>query len=245
MKTAEDLFIKKVRAKAGRAINRYGLIRDGDRINIALSGGKDSLSLVEVLALRRRAIPIDYALFATYVSIPQVPYEIDRGYVESFCGDLGVPFYCIEVDIEFDSGSGLSPCFQCSWHRRKALFAKTTELACNRLVTGHHRDDIVETLLMNMIFQGSISTMPPKMPLFGGEIEIIRPLALLSDREMAEYSRLRGFPEQKKACPYGNDSKRTAVRSLMREIEAMSPDAFSSIYNSMTNIRSDYLPREE
>ncbi len=245
MKTAGDIFIKKIRTKAGRAINRYGLIQDGDRLNVAVSGGKDSLSLLEILALRRRDIPIDYQIFATHISIAQVPYEIDREYVASFCGALGVPFHLIEVNIDFDPASGMSPCFQCSWHRRKALFARTTELGCNRLATGHHRDDIVETLLMNMIFQGSISTMPPKMPLFGGEIEIIRPLALLSDREIAEYSKLRGFPEQKKTCPYGNDSKRTAVRSLMREIEAMSPDAFNSIYNSMTNIRSDYLPREE
>ena len=238
---SDSSFIDRIRKSVGRAVNRYGLIGAGDRIAVAVSGGKDSLVMLETLAIRKKHIPIHYDLFAIHVKIDSVPYEIDRAYYEKFCSDLGIPFHYRNVSLDLDDPKK-SVCFLCSWTRRKELFTVSSELGCNRLALGHHMDDAVETLLMNMTFNGAISSMPARLSMFGGEIDIIRPLILLTDRELLRYSVIRRYPEQKAVCPYGKNNKRADIKNIVSELQKLNRKAKKNMFSSMSNIHRDYLP---
>lgn len=235
-------FLEKIRKKVGKGINTYGLIAANDHVLVALSGGKDSFVLLETLALRRKHLPITYTLSAAHIHLEGVGYEVDAAALASFCAGLDVPFHFIAAPLVIGDAPEKSPCFLCSWNRRKALFGLAARLGCNKLAMGHHMDDMVETLLMNMIYQGSIGTMPPRVSMFDGEIDIIRPLTLVSNRELSYYARIRAFPLQTKECPHGATNKRDLVRRLLAECEKDSRKAKSNIFHAMSNIHEEYLP---
>jgi len=239
---SERKYLEKIINTAGRAINQYCMIEEGDRITVAMSGGKDSYLMLEALAKRKRFIPIDYGLHAVHVNIENIPYEIDREYMTRFCDKLGVPFHLRSITIDFNEGDDISPCFVCSWNRRKELFTFCSENNCNKLALGHHRDDLIETFIMNMIFQGSICSMPPKLSMFKGEIDIIRPLSLLSEKEILKYAELRNFQMQKKECPHGDDTNRENIKKIISDMEKLNKYARSSIFKAMRNVQDEYLP---
>ena len=239
-----EKYISAVEREVGKCINRYKLLQENDRILVGLSGGKDSLVLLETLACRRRRIPIYYNIIAAYVHIKGIGYESDTVFLESFCRELAVPFKVVEVETDLISSQDKHPCFLCSSQRRKKLFDLAAEENCNKVALGHHMDDAVETLLMNMIFSGSISSMPPALELFNGEISLIRPLLLLGESKILEYAEIRNFPEQKKTCPWAEESKRAKVKSLIAEIKKWDKNGLSNIFNSMSNIHGEYLPCE-
>lgn len=241
IKGKNEKYCETVRKTVGKAVNRYGLINGGDRVAVALSGGKDSFVLLETLADRRRFIPVHYDVLAVHVKIENIPYEMDRDFFESLCAKLEVPFQYRTMRVPVE-GEELSPCFLCSWHRRKELFRFAAEERCNRIAFGHHMDDSIETLVLNMVYQGSISTMPPKLSMFKGEFDIIRPLMLLSDYEVARYAKIRGFPGQKADCPYGADSKREEIRTLLKQVYRMHRGAKKNLFRSMQNVQREYLP---
>ena len=161
----QELFIKKAMRKAGKALFQYELIREGDSIAIALSGGKDSYILLEVLADRQKYLPLNFHLQAIHVNIEEVPYETDRQALEEFCAARGIPFHYRNISVEWEEDPSLNRCFLCSWNRRKELFTACEELGCNKLALGHHRDDMVETFIMNMIFQGSFTSRASSSPI--------------------------------------------------------------------------------
>lgn len=246
--TADDKhFMRKIITGVGRCINRYGLIANGDRVLVAISGGKDSLALLETISLRRRHLPpgILYEVIALHVDVTDVPYSIHRDRVESLCRELDVPFLFKETACGRENDPGHPACFSCSRARRNVIFSTAGELKCNRIAFGHHRDDILETLLMNMIFQGTFGTMPPRLSLFKGELDIIRPLALLSRDEVARYGRIRGFSAENEICPYGNKTMRSAAGNLISEMEKLYPGAKNNIFHSMSHVMEDYLPPGE
>ncbi|MCP4136303.1 MAG: tRNA 2-thiocytidine(32) synthetase TtcA [bacterium] len=235
--------LKKTRKIVGKAINKYNLIEAGDRVAIALSGGKDSLVLLETLAERRKYIPIDYDLLAVHIDITSVPYAVDRDFLTAFCDGLGVPFYFEKIEAHIiDPENEQSTCFLCSRKRRNELFKFCNTHNCNKLAFGHHMDDAIETLLMNMTFQGSISTMPPELSLFNGDLRIIRPLILLAEKEVKRYMDIRGLPLPKKECPYSDTTKRHAMKGIVSELEGFYQGARKNIYKAMSNVQSDYLP---
>lgn len=240
----EAEYIQKIIKKVGRAVNEYGLIGEGDRCLVAMSGGHDSQVLLETIALRRKHLPVSYELFAVHVDVQSVPYEADREYLETFSRRMDAEFFFRGVDIDTAGKDAGEICFLCSWRRRRVLFDMMKELRCSKLVFGHHLDDIVETLFMNMAYQGSISTMPPKLSMFGGEFDIIRPLCLLTKDEILEYVRIQGFHEQKKECPYSGSTGRSEAGKLIAEFTAKNKDAKQSLFNSMSNIKPEYLPRK-
>ena len=237
-------YIQKIIKKVGRAINEYGLVGEGDRCLVAMSGGKDSQVLLETFSMRRKNLPVSYDVYAVHVDVRPVPYEADRAYLESFCSGLGVDIIFRGVDIDTAGKNPGDICFLCSWHRRKVLFDMMKELRCNKLVFGHHMDDILETLFMNMAYQGSISTMPPRLSMFSGEFDIIRPLTLLTKEEILEYVRIRGFPDQKKECPYSDSTGRGEAGKFIAEFTSRNKDAKQTIFNAMSNIKPEYLPRK-
>jgi tRNA(Ile)-lysidine synthase TilS/MesJ len=134
-----------------------------------------------------------------------------------------------------------TPCFLCSWNRRKAIFSFAQERGFNKVALGHHQDDILTTLLMNMIYEGSIQTMPPKLKMKHYPVEIIRPLCLVSEKMIGEEAERLGFEKQKTPCPYDRQTKRKEINDLFHQLEAMNPEARYSLWHSMRNIHPDLL----
>jgi tRNA(Ile)-lysidine synthase TilS/MesJ len=239
-----DKYIASVEREVGKCINRYSLVLENDRILVGLSGGKDSLVLLETLARRRKRLPVDYHVAAAYIHLKGIGYESDRIFMESFCNDLNVPFKIIDVETDLTGTEDKSICFLCSWHRRKQLFDIADAENFNKIALGHHMDDAAETLLMNMFFSGSMSSMPPALELFSGKIKLIRPLLMLSEEKIAEYAKIRNFPVQKKICPYSGGSQRAKMKAIIDQIKKSDKNAAANIYNSMSNIHREYLPPE-
>jgi len=244
-KSEEATIIRKVNQKVGKAIQQYGLITEGDRILVGLSGGKDSLALLEILAGRLKYHPVKYELAAIHISLSSQPYTIDLDYLQTFAQRLQVPFIHKVIDIDIVSKESNNPCFVCSWNRRKALFEMAQELGYNKLALGHHMDDAIETLLMNMFFQSNIGSMPPILSMFDGRMFIIRPLLLLAEEDLKCFAGIRNFRKEIKTCIYEKDSKRMEVKKLIGKISALAPNARSNIFASMTNIKEEYLPKEK
>jgi len=241
MDKKEKAFIEQVRHTAGATIERFGLIEAGDKILIGLSGGKDSLILTEILAYRRLYSPVPYTIVAAHIKVKNIPYLVDGAYLEKFCSKLNVEFIHDEVAFE-DDRQTKSPCFFCSWSRRKRLFELSRELGCNKIATGHHADDAIETLFMNMAMHGKMSSLPACFPLFDGEIEFIRPMIQLFEDDLARYAGIQSFARLKSPCPFDHVTRRKQMRGVIESIEAIHPNAKINLFNSMSNWIPEYLP---
>lgn len=224
-----------------QTIKRHKLIAEDDKVLIGLSGGKDSLVLTEVLAHIRRYAGFNYSLTACHIKVKDVPYEINRAYLEDFCGELQVPFLYIETSYE-NTESDKSPCYFCSWTRRKKFFELSQSDGYNRLATGHHMDDAIETHFMNMIYHGRSSSLPQKLTMFDGRMDIIRPFLEIDEASLAEYAAIRQFPKLKTVCPFDRESKRSATREIIEQICADFPQARINLFNAQRNSVTDYLP---
>lgn len=175
-------------------------------------------------------------------------YHTDLSYLESFCAEAKVPLLVRDVAIEGmkelknERVKDANPCFLCSWYRRKTLFNVAQEIGCNKIAFGHHRDDVAETLLMNLIFQGTFATMPPILQLDKMPIQLIRPLCLIDEADIIQYAEMSGYQKQAKLCPFEHVSSREKVKKLLADIKALNPEAIDSLYGAMTNIKTAYLP---
>lgn len=241
-KKEEKLFMRQFFRKVGKAIHDYCLIEPGDQILVGVSGGKDSLALLEVLALRARDPKQKYTVVAAHIAVENVAYEVDGEYVEQLCRDLGVKYVHRTIGAEVREGSDKPACFVCSWHRRKALFEIAKEEGCHKLALGHHRDDAVESLLMSMMFNGTIASMPPRLEMFDHTFTLIRPLIYLTNEETRRYAEFRNFKKQKKNCPYEQATQRETVGRLIQQMEKLSPHVRSNLFAAMKNIQTEYLP---
>ena len=242
---------KKLTTRFHKACADYGLIADGDHILIGLSGGKDSLLLIELLGQRAKIYKPRFTVTALHVRVKERDYHTDLSYLESFCAEAGVPLVVRDVAIEGvkeltnERVKDANPCFLCSWYRRKTLFNVAQELGCNKIAFGHHRDDVAQTLLMNLIFQGAFATMPPILQLDKMPLQIIRPLCLIDEADILRYAELREYQKQTKLCPFEHVSSRKKVKDLLKQLKALNPEAIDSIYGAMTNIKTDYLPQKQ
>jgi tRNA(Ile)-lysidine synthase TilS/MesJ len=229
--------------KFHKACADYGLIADGDHILIGLSGGKDSLALVELLGRRAQIYKPRFRVTALHVRVQERAYISDLSYLQAFCDEFKVPFVVKDVEISGGDSEDSNPCFLCSWYRRKALFNTAQELGCNKIAFGHHRDDILETMMMNLIYQGAFATMPPILQMDKMPLQIIRPLCLIDEADLIAYAQERGYRKQKQLCPFEHVSSREKVKGLMAQIKALNPEAADSMYAAMSNIKEEYLPR--
>ena len=248
-KTPEDIALEKLRIRLTKRFHKacadYGLIADGDHILVGLSGGKDSLALVELLGKRAQVYVPRFKVTAVHVRVKERDYHSDLSYLEDFCARVRVPFVVRDTEIiEKQETKEKHPCFLCSWYRRKALFDVAQELGCNKIAFGHHKDDLVETLLMNLIFQGSVATIPPLLQMEKMPIEMIRPLCLIDERDIQQYAEFSGYEKQVKLCPLEKESNRAEVKQLLTQLEALNPNVRDSIWGAMENIKSDYLPKK-
>ena len=237
-----DKLFKKICRKMGNTIRDHTLIGEGDHILVGLSGGKDSMIMLEALAERKGALPFNFKISAAHIEAKGIGYEIDRDRLTSFCDELDIPLYyrCIEPELEKDSSK--TACFICSWHRRKELFNLTRELNCNKLALGHHRNDAIETLLMNMIYHGSISSLPYSLSMFEGRIQLIRPLMDLDERMLEEYAGLNNLVKVEKSCPHEDRTQRENIAHLLKEVENLHGKGPFNIFKSMDKIFEEYLP---
>ena len=233
-----------------KACADYQLIEDGDHILIGLSGGKDSLALVELMGRRAQIYKPRFRVTALHVRVKERDYQTDLSYLEQFCAEAKVPLVVRDVEIDNADYTGerqersrdSNPCFLCSWYRRKTMFNVAQELGCNKIALGHHRDDLIETMLMNLIFQGALATMPPKLQMEKMPLQVIRPLCLVDEAELIAYAAERGYQKQTKTCPFEHVSSRERVKGLLAQIKAMSPESMDSMFAAMSNIKEDYLP---
>lgn len=225
--------------KVGKAIADYDMIAHGDKVAVAVSGGKDSLSLLQILNDRRRFVPIKYDLLAIHIDLgyPCMHPKLLGKYFE----DNGYNYLIEKVDILQGKTRKDISCFWCAWNRRKAIFQLADKNGCSKIAFGHHKDDIVETILLNLFFHGSYSAMNPKQELFKGKITIIRPLAYVEEREIIKFARSLDFPHEKCSCPNSVNSQRTHVDKIIRELEKTCPQIKTNIFRAIKRIKKDYL----
>ncbi len=207
-----------------QALKRYALIEDGDRVLVGLSGGKDSMSLLELLALRSRVFKPRFKVEAAFVGMRNIPYKNDEDYLRGFAESLGVRLHIFETEFDETTDERRTHCFLCSWHRRKVLFDAAQRLGCNKIALGHHRDDLMETALMNLTFEGKFQTMPPRLRMEKFPVEIIRPLCLLREKDMQAFADLRGYRQQVVKCPYEEVSHRADMKEMISRFEALNPE---------------------
>jgi tRNA 2-thiocytidine biosynthesis protein TtcA len=233
---------KEIRSLMGKAIHRYGLIQDGDRILVGVSGGKDSLSLLHLLHERRKRVQTHYDLIPVHIELGFNPERANI--LKDFFEAQGLPYHMEVTDIGKRANSSENrenPCFLCSWERRKRLFQLAYRLKCNKVALGHHKDDLIETLLLNIFYSGEISTMVPIQTLFKGKITLIRPLALIEEKKIERFAKEMGLPFGPSGCPSSGRTKRKEVKELIEILGKKNYKVKGNIFRSLSNIKLDYL----
>ena len=238
---AEKLFLKTCK-KIGRTIREKAMIREGDRVLLGLSGGKDSMILLECLVKIKKSLPFSFEVFPAHILPVNIGYQINLPYLEQFCHNLGLKLIIKEIEPDFERKEK-AECFVCSWHRRKALFDLTRELNCNKLAFGHHRDDALQTFMINLVYHGSISSMPYSLNMFERRAQLIRPLMDLWEKDLDALSKTRNYAAIEKSCPHEKLTKRAEMASLLDEMEAKYIKAKINMFHALGNIYDEYLPK--
>jgi len=225
--------------KVNKAIRDYGLIQDGDKIAVAVSGGKDSLTLLCLLGWRRRFVPEKYELVAINI---QTEYRCTSGAskeeLEAFLQQEGFP--CVFERISLRDASRYPDdslnCFWCSWNRRKALFLTAHRLGCNKVAFGHHADDAAQTVLLNLFYHGRLERMEPRVDFFDGKITVIRPLIYVPEKEIIRFSRVAAFPVQAHRCPNSRTSRRSLMKEIIRLVEQDCPEVKTNLFRAVERL---------
>lgn len=236
---------RQISRAAGKAIGDFSLIEEGDRIAVGMSGGKDSYTLLQVLEGLRRKAPVEFEL---------VPVNIDSGFpgyrkevIVDFLAEIG--FNCISRTtnaydiIEQKLREGSSYCAFCARLRRGALYTLADELKCNKIALGHHLDDLIETLLLNQFYGGTLGAMSPKLLADNGRHTVIRPLVYVEEREIIEYSRLSDHAIVSCACPVSGatDQNRQKMKQLLNTLEQDIPELRRSLLAALGNVQPHRL----
>ena len=211
----------------------YHLLQDGDRILIALSGGKDSLMLLRLLAARSRIYRPKIQVEAAHVIMDNIPYETDRSYLQQFCDEVGVRLHILHSSFDESTDKRKTRCFLCAWNRRKTLFSFAVSQGFNKVALGHHMDDILTTFLMNITYEGNRQTMQPSLALQHYPITIIRPLCLVSEADIQAGATQLGFLRQKTPCPYEQATRRTSMNEVLHQLESLNPEARYSLWHAI------------
>jgi tRNA 2-thiocytidine biosynthesis protein TtcA len=233
-----------LRGAVGRCIADYRMIGAGDKVMVCLSGGKDSYTLLDLLLSLRRSAPVDFELLA--VSLDQKQPGFPEHVLPEYLRGLGVPFRIIEQDtysvVKRVIPAGSTLCGLCSRLRRGALYRFASENGITKIALGHHRDDIVETLFLNLFFGGRLKAMAPKLLSDDGRHIIIRPLAYVAERDIARYARGRAFPLIPcRLCGSQENMQRVAVKKMLAEWEREFPGRTESIASALRHVELEHL----
>jgi len=227
-----------------KAILDYGMIGEGDRVLVGVSGGADSLVLMDLLASPMVFTPF-FEVLAVHIDLG-FPGSGEDG--DALAAHLTGERHAWVMDrtdygpVAHSEANRKNPCFLCSRLRRRRIFEIADERACNKIAFAHHRDDIIETLLINMFYGREISTMMPRQPLFGGKLDIIRPLAYLPEAPIKKYAVERGFPVMENRCPTGKTSRRAYIKNLLHTLEKENRQIRHNLWTAMGHVKPDYLP---
>ncbi|HYC09696.1 MAG TPA: tRNA 2-thiocytidine(32) synthetase TtcA [Steroidobacteraceae bacterium] len=233
-----------LRSAVGKAIADYRMIAAGDRVMVCLSGGKDSYTLLDLLLSLQRSAPVSFELLA--VNLDQKQPGFPAHVLPQYLAGCGVPFHVIEQDtysvVTRVVPEGRTLCGLCSRLRRGALYRFAAENGITKIALGHHRDDIVETLFLNLFFGGRLKAMAPKLLSDDGRHIVIRPLAYVAERDIARYARGRAFPLIPcNLCGSQENLQRVAVKRMLAEWEREFPGRTESIASALRNVEPEHL----
>jgi tRNA 2-thiocytidine biosynthesis protein TtcA len=233
-----------LRGLVGKAIEDFRMIEEGDRVMVCLSGGKDSYTMLDILMSLQRSAPVKFELIA--VNLDQKQPGFPEHVLPEYLTALGVPFRIIEQDtysvVKRVIPEGKTMCGLCSRMRRGALYRFAAENGVTKVALGHHRDDIVETLFLNMFFGGKLKAMPPKLKSEDGRHIVIRPLAYVPESEIERYARAREFPLIPcSLCGSQENMQRVEIKKMLREWEQRYPGRTESIFSSLRNVVPSHL----
>src|SRR6187397_1736319 len=234
----------RLRGEVGKAIEDFRMIEQGDRVMVCLSGGKDSYTLLDILMSLQRSAPVNFELIA--VNLDQKQPGFPAHVLPEYLTALGVPFHVIEQDtysvVKRVIPEGKTMCGLCSRMRRGALYRYAAENGITKIALGHHRDDIVETLFLNMFHGGRLKAMAPKLKSDDGRHIVIRPLAYVAESLIERYARARQFPIIPcKLCGSNENAQRKEVKRMLAEWEREYPGRTESIFSALRNVETAHL----
>ncbi|HOP41085.1 MAG TPA: tRNA 2-thiocytidine(32) synthetase TtcA [Geobacteraceae bacterium] len=245
MASTEEKRFKKIKNGVGRAIADFGLIEEGDRIAVAVSGGKDSYVLLHMLEALRKKAPINYEILAVNIDSGYPGYRADI--IEEHLMQHGFAYHMEKTDhydiITKKRRPGSSYCSICARLKRGVLYTLAQKFACNKLALGHHLDDFIETLLLNQFFVGSLKAMAARMLADNGETTVIRPLVYIEEREIVSLADMNGYPVVHCGCPAGGgaDKQRKRIKELLATLEKENPYVKRSMLRALANVQPRYL----
>jgi tRNA 2-thiocytidine biosynthesis protein TtcA len=226
----------------GKALHEYAMIKDGDRIAVGISGGKDSWALLWLLADLQKRAPLHFKLF---------PIHIDPGFkngqadaIAAHSRSLGFDVRVMHTDnglVAHSDANRENPCFLCARLRRKHLFEMAEKLGCRKLALGHNKDDLIETLFLNICYAGEISTMLPSQPFFSGKLTVIRPLAYADEDSLQHFAEEMQWPITTNSCPSAGSSKRGEVKQMLHRLYESNKKIKGNIFRALRHVKLDYL----
>ncbi len=247
-KTEFNKLQKRLRRNVGKAIADYNMIEDGDRVMVCLSGGKDSYGMLDILMNLQHSAPVEFELIAVNMDQkqPGFPEEILPEYLSA----LNIPYYILEKDtysiVREVIPEGKTTCGLCSRLRRGSLYGFARDIGATKIALGHHRDDLVETLFLNMFFNGKLKSMPPKLLSDDKKNVVIRPLAYVKEKDLAAYAEYKAFPIIPcNLCGSQENLQRVQVKRMLAQWEKEYPGRTQSIFRSIRNIAPSQLGDRE
>lgn len=235
---------KRLRRQVGEAIVDFNMIEEGDRVMVCLSGGKDSYTMLDILISLQRSAPIQFELIA--VNLDQKQPGFPEHVLPEYLDGLGIEYYILERDtysvVKRVIPEGKTTCGLCSRLRRGSLYGFAEEIGAQKIALGHHRDDIVETLFLNMFFQGSLKAMPPKLLSDDAKNVVIRPLAYCKERDIERFAEAKGFPIIPcNLCGSQENLQRGQVKLMLKEWERQYPGRVETIFKAIGNVGPSQL----
>lgn len=239
---------KRLRHQVGQAIADFNMIEEGDRVMVCLSGGKDSYTLLDILLKLQAKAPVHFEIAAVHLDQKQPGY--DPTVLPAWLGRLGIPFHILEQDtysvVKRVIPEGRTMCSLCSRLRRGSLYTYAADQGYTKIALGHHRDDIVETLFLNMFHGAALKAMPPKLRSDDGRNVLIRPLAYCAEADIAEYAGQQAFPIMPcNLCGSQENLQRKQVKAMLREWDAKHPGRVETIFRAIGNVRPSQLADRE